>query len=80
LNETIDITAYPVPTIIPPAIKITRSNDLGTVVTVGAGNALMALQTSVRVNLTASWTAKGGAPRLRQISMIISNGGVTGRH
>lgn len=80
LNETIDVTAYPTPSPNPPPLQITRNNDTGTVTTVGAGNGTMSAHTSVRVNITESWTAKGGKSRLKQISMIVSNGGVTGRH
>ena len=80
MTETLKITAYPTPSPNPPAIQLTRDYDTGTVTTVGAGNGKMNEQTSIRVDLTTSWTAKGGAARSRQISMIVSNGGVTGRH
>lgn len=80
LTETIDVIAYPTPSPNPVPLRITRNNDTGTVTTVGAGDGTMNAQTSVRINLTETWTAKGGRPRMRQMSMIISHGGVTGRH
>ena len=80
LNETINIMAYPTPSPNPPQIRVTRDNSAGTITTVGSGDGTMPSQTSIRIDVTASWTAKGGAARTRQISMILSNGGVTGRH
>ena len=80
LNETINIKAYPTPSPNPAQIQVTRDNSTGTITTVGAGDGTMPNQTSIRIDLTANWTAKGGAARTRQISMVLSNGGVTGRH
>ena len=80
LNETIDVIAYPTPSPNPPALQITRDNDASLVTTVGAGDGTMINQTSIRINITANWTAKGGKARTRQLSMVLSYGGVTGRH
>lgn len=80
LNETIDVIAYPTPSPNPTALRVTRNNDTGTVSTVGAGDGTMNAQTSLRINLTETWTAKGGQPRMKQLSVIVSNGGVIGRH
>lgn len=80
LTETINVIAYPEPSPVPEPITVTRDYDSGTVTTVDAGDGSMTGQRSIRIDITASWTAKGGAPRSRQISMILSNGGVTGRH
>ena len=71
LIETIDVIA---------SLQVTRNNTSGTATVVGAGDGTMPSQTGVRVNLTANWTAKGGQPHTRQISMIFSPGGVSGRH
>ncbi len=60
LNETIDVIAYPTPSPNPAALQITRNNTTGTVTTVGAGDGTMSAQTSIRINITESWTAKGG--------------------
>ena len=80
LVETANIMAYPTPSPNPTQIRVTRTNSTGTVSVVGSGDGTMPSQTSIRVDLTAAWTSKGGASRSRQISMILSNGGVTGRH
>jgi len=80
LVETIYITAYPTPSPEPAPVRITRSNTSGAVTVISAGDGTMNAQSSIRIDLTASWTAKGGAARLRQISMIVGNGGITGRH
>ncbi len=80
LNETIDVIAYPTPTVVPSALQITRNNDAGSSVIVGVGDGMMINQTSIRINITARWTAKGGMARTRQLTMVLSNGGVTGRH
>ena len=78
LAETIDVIAYPSSGI--PSLQVTRNNTTGTATTVSAGDGTMPSQTGVRVNIMANWTAKGGKPHTRQISMIFSQGGVSGRH
>ena len=80
LAETIDVIAYPTPAVNPPALRITRNNDTSAVAIVGAGDGTMVNQTSIRINITANWTAKGGMARTRQLTMVLSYGGVTGRH
>ena len=80
LVETIDVKAYPTPSPNPAPIRVTRNNTTGAVTTPLAGDGTMTAQTSVRIDITAAWTAKGGASRTRQMSMIITNGGITGRH
>ena len=79
LTETIDVIAYPTPSPNPSALKVTRDKNTGIVTIVAAGDGTMNAQPSIRVNLTENWKAKGGRSRMKQISMIISNGGVTGR-
>ena len=80
LTETIKVIAYPTPSPNPPQLLVTRDNTTGIATTVGGGDGTMPAQTSIRIDITGSWTAKGGAARTRQISMILTNGGVTGRH
>lgn len=80
LTETINIMAYPTPSPNPAQIQVTRNHTTGTITTVGAGDGTMPNQTSIRIDITGAWTAKGGRARTRQISMVLSNGGVTGRH
>ena len=79
LTETIDIIAYPTPSPNPPALQVIRTNSTGAVNILGNGNGAMPAQQSVRLNLTAAWTAKGSRPRIRQISMIFAQGGISGR-
>jgi hypothetical protein len=81
LNETINVIAYPTPSPNPTALQVTRNNTTGAVTVVSAGDGTMPSQTSVRIDITASWTPKGATAAIsRQVSMIISNGGITGRH
>ncbi len=80
LSETIDVTAYPPPAVNPQALQITRDNDSAVATTVAAGDGTMISQSGVRINLTARWTAKGGKARTRQMTMIFTNGGISGRH
>jgi len=80
LVETIDVIAFPTPVTASPALQITRNNDTAAVTIVGAGDGTMTTQPSIRINLTANWTAKGGMARTRQLTMVLSYGGVTGRH
>ena len=79
-TESISVIAYPTPSPNPAPISVTRNNATGTVTTVGAGDGTMPAQTSVRIDITATWAAKGGQSGTRQISMIITNGGIQGRH
>lgn len=80
LTETINVTAYPKSDTNPSPFQITRDNYTGIVTTLQGGDGQMPSQTSIRINVTADWTAKGGQPRSKQITLIISNGGITGRH
>lgn len=85
LLETIDVIAYlpPTPSTPPqpnPAVataSVTRSNATGTA-TIAAPGGAMTSETSVRVNLTATWTSTGRL-RTRQVSMMFAPGGVSGR-
>jgi hypothetical protein len=80
LVETIKVTAYPTPTPNPPALVLTRDNATGAVTTIGSGDGTMPNQTSVRIDITAQWVAKGGSSASRQFSLVLSNGGIQGRH
>lgn len=80
LVETIDMRAYPTPSPNPAPIRVYRNNTTGAVTTYWAGDGTMTAQTSIRIDVTAAWIGKGGSPHTRQVSMIISNGGITGRH
>ena len=78
LNEVIDVIGFPAPVPVPAPIAVAR-DSAGTVSTPLNGDGTMFTQPSVQVTVTASWTAKGGQPHLRQCSMIFAQGGVTGR-
>ena len=78
LLETIDVITYPTANVV-PSVRVTRDNTTGTATIVGSGDGTMKLQPAARVNLTASWTSKGGQSHTRQISMIFAPGGVSGR-
>ncbi len=77
--ENIQLTAYlaPVGTVQP--IQLARTAD-GTVLVTSPGDGTMPGQPSVRVDLTASWTGKGGRARTRQVSLIVAQGGLVGRN
>lgn len=78
LNEAIDVVGFPAAVPAPAPIAVAR-DSAGNVSTQLDGDGTMFTQPSVQVTLTASWTAKGGQPHLRQCSMIFAQGGVTGR-
>lgn len=77
LIETINVSAHLAPAgSIPP---ITVSRDSGGVIAIASpGSALLAQEPSVRVDLTASWIAKGGRPKMRQMSLVFGEGGISG--
>ena len=79
LVETIDVTAHlAAPGTVAP-IQVTRLLN-GTATVVNAGGATMPDQSSVRVDLTAAWSGKGGRARTRQMSLVVAHGGFTGRN
>jgi hypothetical protein len=78
LTETVSVTAYlAAPGTVTP-IQVTR-NAAGTITTNSAGDPDLVDEPSVRVDLTTSWTAKGGRPRMRQLSLFFGEGGISGR-
>lgn len=74
LTETIDVTAAQL------APMQVRRNPDGTRTVVAAGDPALPAQASVRIDVTASWVAKGGRTRVRQMSMIFGRGGISGRN
>ena len=79
LVETIEITAHlAAPGSVAP-ITVTRLQN-GAATVVNAGGAAMPDQSSVRADLTAAWTGKGGRARTRQISLVVAQGGLIGRN
>jgi len=79
LVETIEVTAHLAPTGTVAPITV-RRNSNGAVIIVNAGDGTMRNQPSVRIDVTADWTAKGGRSRTRQTTLIIGQGGIVGRH
>ena len=78
LTETILVTAHLVsPGSVTP-IEV-RRNANGSVTTVSPGDVQLAAQSSVRVDVTASWVGAGGRNRLRQMSLVFGEGGLSGR-
>jgi hypothetical protein len=77
LTESISVTAHlATPGTITP-ITVHR-NAAATVTTASSGSPQLVEEPSVRVDLTASWVAKSGRPRMRQLSMIFGEGGISG--
>jgi prepilin-type N-terminal cleavage/methylation domain-containing protein len=70
LVETVNIIAYPTPSPNPAQIRLTRDNTSGVITTVGAGDGTMPTQTSIRIDLTANWTAKGGKHHRKTLKSI----------
>lgn len=60
-------------------IQLTRAGN-GAVFVENAGDGSMPNQPSVRVILSALWTGKGGRARSRQVSLVITQGGLIGRN
>ena len=79
LVETIEVTAHLAPANTVAPIKV-RRNSNGVVTIVDAGDGTMLKQPSVRIDVTADWTAKGGRLRTRQTTLMIGQGGIVGRH
>ena len=79
LVENIDVIAHLAsPGTVDPIVVTRQAN--GTATVVNAGGSAMGTQPSVRVNLTAAWTGKGGRQRTRQVSLIVAQGGLLGRN
>ncbi len=79
LVETIEVSAHLAPTGTIAPITVTRQQN-GTATVVNTGGATLPDQSSVRVNLTAAWSGKGGRARTRQMSLVVAQGGFTGRN
>ena len=78
LSEQIVISAYPMPNPATTTTKITRSAS-GTVTTVSA-NTLLSAQKCVRADIRVTWTgAPNGRTRVRELSTIVANGGLTSK-
>jgi hypothetical protein len=78
VSETIDVTAYlQSPGTVAP-IKVRRAAN-GTTSVVDGGDGTMPNESSVRIDLTATWVGKGKKTRIRQSSFIVSQGGILGR-
>lgn len=78
LTETIEVTAHLATPGTVTRITVERSPS-GTVTTTSPGDPQLASQTSVRVDLTAQWVAKSGRPRMRELSMVFGEGGISGK-
>ena len=79
LVETIEVKAHlAAPGTVTP-ITVTRLQN-GTTTVVNPGGATMPDQPSVRVDLTAAWSGKGGRARTRQMSLVVAQGGLIGRN
>jgi hypothetical protein len=79
LVETIEINAHLAPAGTVEPIQLTRSNA-GVVQIINPGDGTMLGQSSVRVDLTALWTGKGGRNRTRQVTLVLAQGGLLGRN
>lgn len=79
LVETIDVSAHlAAPGTVAP-ITVARLQN-GTATVVSAGATALPEQSSVRVELTAAWSGKGGRARSRQMTLVIAQGGQLGRN
>ena len=78
LTETIQVTAHLAPPSSIAPITVQRDRA-GTVTTTSAGSTQLAAEPSVRVDLTASWIAKGGRQKMRQLSLFFGEGGISGK-
>lgn len=79
LVEHLEMTAHLAAAGTVAPISLARNPD-GTVLVLDAGDGTMADQPSVRVDLTAAWSGKGGRARTRQVSLIVAQGGLAGRN
>jgi len=78
LTETVSVTAHLAsPGTVTP-ITVTR-DSAATIATLSPGAAQLRTQPSVRVDLTARWLARGGRPRMRQLSLVFGEGGISGK-
>ena len=79
LVENLAIDAHTTPPGTVQPILLTRAGN-GAVTIINPGDGTMPNQPSVRVDLTALWTGKGGRARTRQVALVIAQGGLTGRN
>jgi hypothetical protein len=79
LVETIEVTAHLAPAGTVAPLKV-RRNSNGTLKVLDEGDGTMQNQPSVRIDVTADWTGKGGRSRMRQATLIVAQGGILGRH
>ena len=79
LVENLEINAHTAPAGTVQPILLTRAGT-GAVVIVYPGDGTMPNQPAVRVELTALWSGKSGRARTRQVSLVIAQGGLTGRN
>jgi hypothetical protein len=78
LTETVTVSAHlAAPGTVTP-ITVNR-NAQGAIVTTSAGDPQLVDESSVRIDLTANWIARGGRPRMRQLSLVFGEGGISGR-
>ena len=79
LVETIEVSAHLAAPGTGAPITVTRLQN-GTATVVNSGGATLPNQSSVRVDLTAAWSGKGGRARTRQMSLVVAQGGLIGRN
>ena len=73
-TETITVSAYPDPTSASPLVVAKTNRKAAVVLSNGAG---LAEQRLARIDVDISWKGKEGRQRLRQMSTIVNNGGIS---
>jgi hypothetical protein len=80
-SEQVTISAYtppvppaPAPTPAPPYLQVTRSN--AGAVALASDNAALVDGATVRVDVQITWPNPNGGTRMRETSVIVSNGGI----
>jgi hypothetical protein len=76
LVETVRVTPYLDATVAP--ISVIRGSS-GTATVFESGDGLLRAQPSVRIDIRCGWTGKGNRSRMRQMTLIVGQGGVLGR-
>jgi hypothetical protein len=74
VRENITVSAWPDPTVCQPLEVLKAKNSAPQVISAGAG---LTDQKLAKVDVTITWRTRDGRDRVRELSTVISNGGIS---
>lgn len=74
VRENITVSAWPDPTVCQPLAVVKGKNGPATIVSTGTG---LADQKLAKVDVTITWRTRDGRDRVKELTTIISNGGIS---